>query len=110
MKNLIIGTLLSASLISASAVAGPTNRSDKLITGLIVGATAAAIVTAIAHADEVKVYQTPPKHFKPKPHYNSHRHWKGREWHHKGWRHHERRDWRERRFDQREHGDRRWRH
>ena len=110
MKNLILGTLLSASLISASAVAGPSNRSDKVITGLIVGATAAAIVAAIAHADEVRVYQQPPKHFKPKPHYKSHGHWRDRNWHRRDWRGHERREWRDRRFEQRQHGERRWRH
>ncbi|NVK00376.1 MAG: hypothetical protein HWE12_02425 [Oceanospirillaceae bacterium] len=114
MKKVIIASLLALSLTSAAAQAGPSSRGDKVITGLIVGATAAAIVAAIAHADEVKVDQKPPKHYrepvKTKPHYQPRKHWRNRDWHHR-----DRIDWRKRHYNDRNYSDRhyddrRWRH
>lgn len=103
MKKLIPTTLLTFSLIASQAFAGPSGKSDKVITGIIVGATAAALIAAIANADEVKVYQHPQPHFKPKhqPRYerHPHKHWKQRQWRHNRWHQREHNDWRDRRYD-----------
>lgn len=114
MRRAIIAGLLSLSLASTTAFAGPSTKSDKVITGLIVGATAAALVAAIAHADEVKVYQHPPKHFKPRyerdRHFKNDRHWRDKRWHPRGGYQHYRRDWHSHNFEQHRSGDRYWRH
>jgi hypothetical protein len=89
MKNLALSLLLKSSIIAMPALAGPSHRSDKVITGIIVGATAAALIAALANAEEVQVYSKPPKHHKPpKPRYAPHyaprykeRHWKREHWH-----------------------------
>ena len=104
MKNLVVSLLLSGSLIAAPVLAGPSTKSDRVITGIIVGATAAALIAAIANADEVKVYSKPSTHHKPpkrhyRPHYKPHykhksaprhynkppRHWQREHWHRKHW-------------------------
>lgn len=96
MKNLALTLLLSSSIIATPVIAGPSNKSDKVITGIIVGATAAALITALTNADEVKVYSKPPAHHKtPKPYYKHKaaphyynqppRHWKREGWHRKHW-------------------------
>ncbi len=104
MRNLVISLLLSGSLVAAPALAGPSTKSDKVITGIIVGATAAALIAAIANADEVKVYSKPPTHHQPakryhkpysKPHYKHKsaprhyskppRYWKRDRWQRKHW-------------------------
>lgn len=89
MKNIALSLLLSSSIIAMPALAGPSNRSDKVITGIIVGATAAALIAALANAEEVQVHSKPPTHHKPpKPRYAPHYaprykedHWKREHWH-----------------------------
>lgn len=97
MKKLLMSTLLSVSLLSGQAFAGPSGNNDRVITGIIVGATAAALIAAIANADEVKVYPNhqPKHHIRPtyKPQYHHrHKHWQRRDRDH----------WHQGRFDRRE--------
>lgn len=117
MRNLALSLLLCSSIIATPALAGPSNRSDKVITGIIVGATAAALIAALANADEVQVYSKPPTHHKPtKPRYAPHykerhyhkppRHWGREHWQRKS---EQRKPWHQqgRHFDERR---RYWQH
>ena len=90
MKSLALALILTTSFATTQVHAGPSGQSDKVLTGLIVGATAAALITALAHADEVNIYseQPKPKRYHGAPHHKPHpkKHWRQKNWHHRNWR------------------------
>lgn len=109
LNQLTMTLLLSGTLLTSQSFAGPSGGSDKVITGIILGVTTAALLTAIAQADEVEIHQAAPKRYKygaepyrhqrPSHHQGGHfkpHHYKPHHWQH--WNRHERPHWRSERF------------